>query len=258
VPKTVKELANKIWKIRDSIQELEDVKDEIVKFLKIDMWISDIKECYFSIVAAWEMLRAVSEGKEEFADSCKSYLSGAKGCSGQASSEMKALKEQRVDELNQSFVKTFKKCHELISTELKKLIPEPETKEPTKRVVKISETEYELLCQVCGKVCVNFRIGTTRFVKEESLVFSGITHQTTIKKKYAEKIFNFLSEDKIAELHSLVHKRNILEDGIDAYCPECDKIYCWIHYNAEEEWDEGFYDYTYGTCPEGHRRIIND
>ena len=26
-------------------------------------------------------------------------------------------------------------------------------------------------------------------------------------------------------------------EGLDAYCPECDKIYCWEHYNATEEWE---------------------
>jgi len=47
-------------------------------------------------------------------------------------------------------------------------------------------------------------------------------------------------------------------EGIDAYCPECDRIYCWNHYKLEEEWDEGFYDCTYGECPKGHKRMIDD
>ncbi|MBI4280420.1 MAG: hypothetical protein HY660_18360 [Armatimonadetes bacterium] len=28
--------------------------------------------------------------------------------------------------------------------------------------------------------------------------------------------------------------------------------------NSVEEWDAGFYDCSYGTCPNGHRRIIDD
>ena len=49
-----------------------------------------------------------------------------------------------------------------------------------------------------------------------------------------------------------------MEDGIGAYCPRCDKAYCRFHYDLSEEWDQGFYDCTYGTCPEGHRRIVDD
>ena len=51
-----------VWKIRDIIQELEDIKDGIVNFLisrkKLDdvtknLWISDVKEFYYNTVAAW-------------------------------------------------------------------------------------------------------------------------------------------------------------------------------------------------------------
>jgi hypothetical protein len=45
---------------------------------------------------------------------------------------------------------------------------------------------------------------------------------------------------------------------VDAYCPECDKIYCWEHYNAKEEYDGGFYDCTYGEYPKSHKRMIDD
>jgi len=45
---------------------------------------------------------------------------------------------------------------------------------------------------------------------------------------------------------------------IDAFCPDCDKIYCRNHYNVTEEWDEGYYDCSYGICPKGHRRMIDD
>ena len=55
----------------------------------------------------------------------------------------------------------------------------------------------------------------------------------------------------------MINKFDIFE-GLDAYCPECDEIYCYTHYNAQEFWDEGFYDYTKGTCPNGHVRDIDD
>jgi hypothetical protein len=50
----------------------------------------------------------------------------------------------------------------------------------------------------------------------------------------------------------------MLPEGIDAFCPECDAIYCHSHYRTQVVEDEGFYDCTYGTCPRGHRRMIDD
>lgn len=42
------------------------------------------------------------------------------------------------------------------------------------------------------------------------------------------------------------------------WCPECGGSYCHRHWATEPVMDEGFYDCTYGTCPEGHRSMIDD
>lgn len=42
------------------------------------------------------------------------------------------------------------------------------------------------------------------------------------------------------------------------YCRRCKANYCDLHWETEVVIDEGFYDCTYGTCPKGHRSIIND
>ena len=42
-------------------------------------------------------------------------------------------------------------------------------------------------------------------------------------------------------------------------CPECSLIYCKRHWEPiTPEMDEGFYDATYGTCPKGHRIMLDD
>lgn len=256
-----------VWDIRDDIQVLEDVKDEIIEFLSsrtdlddnnIKMWINDVKECYFSIVAAWEMLSSVSKGKHEFAGTCKSYLITAKSHYAQAASELRAFNEEYSNELEDDLIVGFENCHDSILSELKKLLPQEVLKTPDKRVVKISNTEYELPCSVCSKTCISFKIGTTRLFKEEGLLYSGITHQTSRDLKYADAIFKFLDEEKISELHSFLENNHLLEEGLDAYCPQCDAIYCWEHFNAYEEFDDGFYDCTYAECPKGHHRMIDD
>jgi hypothetical protein len=42
------------------------------------------------------------------------------------------------------------------------------------------------------------------------------------------------------------------------YCPECNACYCRAEWNEAMEFDEGFYDCTYGTCPRGHTRLLDD
>ncbi len=42
------------------------------------------------------------------------------------------------------------------------------------------------------------------------------------------------------------------------YCPECNACYCRLHWLRQMEFDDGFYDRTLGTCPRGHRRLLDD
>ena len=42
------------------------------------------------------------------------------------------------------------------------------------------------------------------------------------------------------------------------WCPQCSCSYCDRHWAREVAFDDGFYDCTYGTCPAGHRRMLDD
>jgi hypothetical protein len=42
------------------------------------------------------------------------------------------------------------------------------------------------------------------------------------------------------------------------YCPDCQLNYCRSHWNVDIVFDEGFYDYTMGTCPHGHHYMLDD
>ena len=68
----------------------------------------------------------------------------------------------------------------------------------------------------------------------------------------AAKVLGELEGGKISSVHSSI------EEGIDAYCPACDRIYCRDHYLMDVEYDDGFYDCTRATCPGGHRRMVDD
>jgi hypothetical protein len=42
------------------------------------------------------------------------------------------------------------------------------------------------------------------------------------------------------------------------WCPLCRCSYCREHYTSIPTFDDGFYDATYGICPHGHSRVLDD
>jgi hypothetical protein len=42
------------------------------------------------------------------------------------------------------------------------------------------------------------------------------------------------------------------------YCPECELTYCRADWDTYVLFDDGFYDCTMGTCPAGHRHMVDD
>ena len=260
------ESLERIWKIRDYIQELEDVKDEIVEFLSSEadldngtrnIWISDAKEFYFSTVTAWEMLHFTVRDIKNHLDDSKGFLYSAKSRLAQSISELKILDDKHIFKMITKANVAFEKCWDAFQREFKLMEPDIIIEKPVPRVIKKSNHEYQLLCSICGEIAVDFKIGIGQFDKEEKLLYRGIIIGTSLNKGLAEEVFEILGNEDLTRVHEFMKNHHSYE-GVDAYCPECDKIYCWNHYKLEEEWDEGFYDCTYGECPKGHRRMIDD
>lgn len=265
--KNINESLERIWKIRDYIQELEDVKDEIIGFLNSDdddidnatenVWISDAKEFYFSVVTAWEMLHFTVRGMKNHLNDSKGFLYRAKSRLAQSISELKTFDERKISKLITKANAAFEKCWNAFQREYKLMEPDINVMKPVPRVIKKSNHEYQLPCSICGEIAVDYRIGVGQFDKAEKLLYRGIICGTSLNKGLADDLFEILENEDIAGVHEFMKNHHSYE-GLDAYCPECDNIYCWNHYKLEEEWDEGFYDCTYGECPKGHRRMIDD
>ena len=52
--------------------------------------------------------------------------------------------------------------------------------------------------------------------------------------------------------------RGISEGLAPFYCPDCQLNYCASDWDTYVLVDEGFYDCTMGTCPHGHRHLVDD
>jgi hypothetical protein len=255
-----------ISKVREEIGKAEEAKDRIVSLFertykdddgRRNIQTGDAKEAYYSIVAAWEMLRSVSDGNLDHAKSCRGFIFGARDRLGQTLSELEVIKDAEAKELHSKFGLACERALNAIEDLLKKMLPTEEIKAPAKRVVIKGPEEIELLCEVCGKVSMTFKKGV--IVKTEGFIFTGITKRAHLDENKKEELLELLRKDDIATAHKMVMDMGwATEDGLDGYCPECDKVYCRDHIHTQVIWDDGFYDYTYGTCPMGHKRIIDD
>ena len=132
-------------------------------------------------------------------------------------------------------------------------------------VRKISDEHYLLPCSVCGRAAVVIQKGAGAALDGDGsilyLLYKGIVHQPLpgLNARHCEHIFRLLAEGDLARLHEYLKHADVrMEEGLDAYCPECDAIYCATHYNASQEFEDGFYDCTMGTCPRGHQRMLDD
>jgi len=256
----------RIWKIRNFIQELEDIKESTIKFLntriKLDevtknLWISDVKDFYCNIVSAWEMLNSAANGNLNCVDDSKNFLYLARSQLAKSISELKFYKEELVSNLIKEVEINFEICWNAFYFEFERLTPINKEIKPISQVIKMSKLEYHLPCSVCGKISVKYEIGPDWLDDHKSLVYTGITHSRSLRKDLASILFEILDNEDLSGVHQFMLKYHSPE-GLDAYCPKCDEIYCWEHYNAREEYDDGFYDCTYGECPNGHRRMIDD
>ena len=132
------------------------------------------------------------------------------------------------------------------------------------KIKKISESEYKIFCSLCEEQAGHFFIETPAHAKhsknpnEKVLSYSGIAAAAYLPLAELKTITGLLGKGKIKKLHQYVKKFKSLEDGLDFYCPDCDKIYCRKHYSVREKFDQGFYDYATGTCPNDHERNIAD
>ncbi|MEQ8222790.1 MAG: hypothetical protein ABRQ37_10845 [Candidatus Eremiobacterota bacterium] len=249
-------IMNNEQKYRNNILELKKVKDEIISFFdknskKKNIYISEVNRLYHNIFTVRELISIDKPGN--YRNSIKHCLDEAKYAFEMISESLNRFDEIDGKKQELKLREIFYLCYDEFLLLLNNLAP-PEI---YSMAVKISDREYHIPCSVCGIIAFVFSVEIPRFEEHENLICTGITHRRAIGLEHREKIFSLLEDRKIREIHDFFIKF-ISHEGIDAYCPLCDKIYCRIHYNAWEQYDDGFYDCTYGTCPEGHKRMIDD
>ncbi len=155
-------MLEKILNLRDYVQKLEDISENIINHLNSlkdlddstrNIWTSDVKEFFHNTVSAWEVLTTIKEGEPNLKniDNSKSFLYAARNHLSKIISELKIFPSQNTSKLVEKAEKAFKECWDAFWIIYKELLSKKEIVKPTKRVIKVSDLEYHLPCSVCVK-----------------------------------------------------------------------------------------------------------
>ncbi|MFW9920722.1 MAG: hypothetical protein ACFFED_14050, partial [Candidatus Thorarchaeota archaeon] len=235
----------RIWNIREYIDEIEGIKNRIVEQLHLDsIWINDVKDLYFHVVSSWQLLKScpVSEGTEleERAHNARSYLELAKDKYAQVQSELDAISGTIAVKMSGQLERAFILYFEAMSDALEVYLTESVEIPPEKIIRTEGPREFYLVCSICGATCVTINGNPDQTGSTDRIIYKGITTGTTLDMNRNEHIFDMLKREALKELHEYLQENTFLEDGIDAYCPKCDTVYCGIHMDTQVVYDDGF------------------
>lgn len=110
-------------------------------------------------------------------------------------------------------------------------------------------------CAVCGQPAATVELQVTN------------NSATLMQTGFMGHITESLSQEAIPAIHQaisqasgrLLYDLNLL--WAPFYCPDCEQVYCRQHWLIIPQFDDdfpGWYDCAYGTCPQGHRRLVDD
>ena len=130
---------------------------------------------------------------------------------------------------------------------------------------------FIVTCAECGKKAVCFgRLKKIRGFMDEvfqreadrnPFLFQGITGSQVIPREHVTSVISLLKAGDLRDLNNFLTDNCKFAKGIDAYCYQCNSAYCREHYKTYVIYAHdypGWYESTEGTCPQGHRRTIDD
>jgi hypothetical protein len=113
-------------------------------------------------------------------------------------------------------------------------------------------------CQECMNIAATVELAVPSDAPAGELILEGFLwkrNTETIKGRTVQLVHQALATHDVRLLHTL----NQL--WAPFYCPQCERVYCLKHWHITPRFDDdlpGRYDSSYGTCPQGHRRLVDE
>jgi hypothetical protein len=127
--------------------------------------------------------------------------------------------------------------------------------------------KHELRCSVCGEVAATFA------EHANAAIYVGVLGKHLRTERVAElrvvraagvaAIERFMKDGGWREMKAddVTPAYTIGDDPIftlDAYCSECDRVYCKAHMTTRASAHAGYGEWIVATCPLGHERKVYD
>ena len=121
---------------------------------------------------------------------------------------------------------------------------------------KMTTEKYILKCGECDeKEAITQKAIIIKIDNGKIIFFSHFRKFPTFEKDLDELVSN-IKNKRLKNLDDLFNKEGL--KGLDGYCSQCDKIYCFEHIHNRSTFDgDGYYDCKY-SCPKGHELTMSD
>jgi hypothetical protein len=125
-------------------------------------------------------------------------------------------------------------------------------------VTKKSATSYALPCAACGADAVTMTLTKITTTSAEQMVVSSLSPVTVFRPMTGPRMADLIAQLNAGVVEWVIkHLRETQAGGCDAWCEQCDRLYCKAHYAVEAQWSGSWHEATYATCPLGHEHEID-
>lgn len=117
---------------------------------------------------------------------------------------------------------------------------------------------FALPCSVCDADAVTLTLSRAGPAAREQLVVSSLSPVTVFRSLAGPRMADLLALLEAGDVAAVVQHLNATQPGgCDAYCPECQRVYCKTHYSIEAQWTGSWHEATFATCALGHEHMVD-
>ncbi len=119
----------------------------------------------------------------------------------------------------------------------------------------------KIKCYECNSLALVVRID-----KNEGAIFNNNWADKIKWRNFQKNKIKTLRENKKGELENLSEIFSFFKEvsalstedvrNLKFYCSKCEKVYCENCYRTSYKYGKEFSEYTYFTCPKGHKRVV--
>jgi hypothetical protein len=128
-------------------------------------------------------------------------------------------------------------------------------KKQEKRLRQLQQAEQEEAnayffgCSICNKPVINIEI------QNQIIIIGSILKRFGILVSDIDKIKNIIRKKEFNKIDRILESKGY--DGLDFYCPQCNKIFCPQHYKLIQIYAyDGQKEHVIARCPNNHEKIV--